>query len=281
MDFEIDRQRIEGLNDAQPSLRQMTSHALRHLQSDSSKGFFLMIEGSRIDMAEHSNDPIGTLSDSLAYLETVQYVKQWVNDANKAGTPTVLVSVSDHETGGLSLGRQLTTTYPEYAWYPDALRNATHSTEHLGALVHNSTTDTVTSDWVRSTIYEAGLGITDASTSEVEEIISNRRNAYRVNRLLADAVRLFGSVLTMNGAEHVQISRRAQIGWSTAGHSAVDVPLYAYGYNSTGLVGGHENTDVGDFIAHTMGLHPEVITIDLKKCASFSRSERICSESQG
>jgi len=68
-------------------------------------------------MAAHNNDPIGHLSDILAYYETVQYVKQWVDDENDLeGIPTVLVSVSDHETGGLTLGRQLSEVYPEYLW---------------------------------------------------------------------------------------------------------------------------------------------------------------------
>lgn len=50
------------------------------------------------------------------------------------------------------------------------------------------------------------------------------------------------------------LSRRTQVGWSTSGHSGVDVPLYAFGYNSTGLTGNVENVEVGEHIAHAMGL---------------------------
>lgn len=91
------------------------SHALRYLSRDPSKPFFALIEGSRIDMAGHNNDPVGHVSDMLAYHETVRFVMDWVDEANAAGRQTVVVSVSDHETGGLSLGRQLGTRYPEYA----------------------------------------------------------------------------------------------------------------------------------------------------------------------
>ena len=66
--------------------------------------------------AGHLNDPAGHISDILAYHSTIQYLKQWVDDANQNGTPTILISVSDHETGDISLGRQLGTAYPEYAW---------------------------------------------------------------------------------------------------------------------------------------------------------------------
>ena len=53
----------------------------------------------------------------LSYQSTVQYVRQWVKAQNDRGTQTMLISVSDHETGGLSVGRQITSEYPEYLWY--------------------------------------------------------------------------------------------------------------------------------------------------------------------
>lgn len=139
MSFELDRAQIPTLAEAEPSLKEMTKHALTHLEgmdSTENKGFFLMIEGARIDMgmssarmrhlctptdrvlaqsAGHNNDPSGHVGDILAYYETVKYVKEWVAEANKK-TPTMLISVSDHETGGLALGLQLGKKYPEYAW---------------------------------------------------------------------------------------------------------------------------------------------------------------------
>ncbi|KAK4048214.1 vacuolar alkaline phosphatase [Microbotryomycetes sp. JL201] len=242
MHYEIDRQQIEHLADEQPSLREMASHALQYLRAvgDGGKGFFLMIEGSRIDMAAHNNDPIGHLSDMLAYHDTVRFVKEWVDNANEEGTPTVLISVSDHETGGLSLGRQLTSAYPEYVWYPDALANATHSTSYLGALIANTTS--VSRSWLRDEVYGKGLGIADVTDGEINELWPYRYDAYRANRVLADAV-----------------------GWSTAGHSGVDVNLYASGVNASGIAGNVENTDIGEHIAHMMGLNLDVVTLELNK----------------
>lgn len=126
----------------------------------------------------------------LAYHETVQFVKKWVDDANEDGTPTLMISVSDHETGGLALGRQLTAAYPEYAWYPDALANATQSTSYLGTKIADADAEDVTRDWLISEIYERGLGITDVTDEELDIIWPHRTNAYRANRDLADAVSL-------------------------------------------------------------------------------------------
>ncbi|GAA5874102.1 hypothetical protein JCM3774_001606, partial [Rhodotorula dairenensis] len=130
--------------------------------------------------------------------------------------------------------------------YPETLTNATQSTTFLGHKLADEADPT--EDWIKSELFERGLGIVDASSTEVDDVWKARTNAYRANRLLADA-----------------ISRRAQLGWSTAGHSGVDVNLYAYGYNSTGLVGNVENTDIGLHIANNMGLNLDVISIELNK----------------
>lgn len=62
LEYEIDRWRMSNLEEErQPALEDMAVKAIDILQSSvessSAHGFFLMIEGSRIDMAGHGNDP--------------------------------------------------------------------------------------------------------------------------------------------------------------------------------------------------------------------------------
>jgi alkaline phosphatase len=63
-------------------------------------------------MAAHGNDPVAHLHDILAYQDAILEVKNFV-DSQPA---TVMISVSDHETGGISVGHQLGSTYPKYEW---------------------------------------------------------------------------------------------------------------------------------------------------------------------
>lgn len=70
--------------------------------------------------------------------------------------------------------------------YPDALLNATHSTEHLGAVI--AANSVVSRSWLRSEIFEKGLGISDVTDEEIELLWPHREVAYRANRVLADAV---------------------------------------------------------------------------------------------
>lgn len=185
-----------------PSLDEMAEFALNALTEatkDSEKGFFLMVEGSRIDHAGHGNDPAAQVHEVLAYDKTFKRVLEYVNN-----NAAVLVSTSDHETGGLALARQLHDSYPQYLWYPQVLANASHSSEHLGAALAAFDGDKdETLDFIRNDILKEGLKITDQSDEEIKKLYDSKTFA---DYVIAD-----------------MISRRAQIGWSTHGHSGVDV----------------------------------------------------------
>src|SRR5690349_16573634 len=57
------------------------------------------------------------------------------------------------------------------------------------------------------------------------------------------------------------ISNRAQIGWSTHGHSAVDVNIYSSGGPGTDAIRGNvENTDIGKFLQSFLGVDTEEVT---------------------
>ena len=60
------------------------------------------------------------------------------------------------------------------------------------------------------------------------------------------------------------ISDRALVGWTTYGHTAVDVNLYAYGPGSEALRGHHDNTDVGRFVIDSLGLDVDAVTRELR-----------------
>lgn len=58
------------------------------------------------------------------------------------------------------------------------------------------------------------------------------------------------------------------MGWSTHGHSAVDVNLYGYPFELTkDLSGNRENTEIGQFIVDTMQIDLDVVTRDLNRLA--------------
>ncbi|KAI5294631.1 hypothetical protein KEM52_003555 [Ascosphaera acerosa] len=224
-----------------------------------------MVEGSRIDHAGHGNDPAAQVHEVLAYDRAFAAVLDWIANEADPAVPTLLVSTSDHETGGLSVARQLTEVYPEYRWYPEVLAKAKHSSEFLAARVEEiieeavgdgdaAAVDSVLLDpsvraHIKRELIEEGLGITDVSEEELDALVASYQDVNTPpNLVLADI-----------------ISRRAQIGWSSHGHSAVDVNIYASSADAAApLRGNHENTEVGQFLADYLAVDTAAVTDKLR-----------------
>ncbi|OAL04634.1 alkaline phosphatase-like protein [Phaeosphaeriaceae sp. SRC1lsM3a] len=244
--YEIDRR---NENDVYPSLKEMAQSAMKALSDatkGSDKGFFLMIEGSRIDHAGHHNDAAAQVHEVLAYDEAFASVLEFIENED---TQTVMVSTSDHETGGLATARQLHTTYPEYVWYPSPLANASHSAErlalHYDKYLFSSPTEAQKHEFIADEI-EDGLGIFDATDEEISNLVNDPSTSlYQYADMM---------------------SRRSQTGWSTHGHSAADVNIYSSDPKAAmPLVGNHENTEVGEFLRNYLGVDVEAVTKELRE----------------
>lgn len=154
-----------------------------------------------------------------------------------------------HEPPTTNSSSELHSSYPEYLWYPGVLANTSHSAERLGQNYHKflatnpSTEQTVA--WVRSALSD-GLGIHDPSNDEVGDLVSHPDTSPYT---FADMV-----------------SRRSQTGWSTHGHSAADVNIFASDSGAAApLVGNHENTEVGEFLRDYLGVDVHAITKELRE----------------
>jgi alkaline phosphatase len=81
-----------------PTLKEMTRAALAILAKNR-KGFFLVIEGGRIDHASHANDIENTVKEAINFHEAVSYAYEW---ALLRGDTFIIVT-ADHETGDLKV----------------------------------------------------------------------------------------------------------------------------------------------------------------------------------
>lgn len=68
---------------------------------DNDKGFFMMVEGGKIDWAGHANDAASNIHDTEAFGDSVQ---QAINFYNAHPDETLILVTGDHETGGLTIG---------------------------------------------------------------------------------------------------------------------------------------------------------------------------------
>jgi alkaline phosphatase len=91
--------RLVGLFDdgkQAPALADMVAAALERLATNRD-GFFLIVEGARIDWKCHDNDPAGAVRDTWGFDEAVRVAA----DAARRRGRTLLVVTADHETGGI------------------------------------------------------------------------------------------------------------------------------------------------------------------------------------
>lgn len=232
--LEIDRDTLR-----EPSLAQMTAKALELLEP-APHGFFLLVEGGRIDDAGHDDDPAGVAREVLAYDRAVGLALAFARHDPR----TLVVSVADHETGGLGLGRRVGRASP-YVMHPESLMAARTSVWRMsGEIVDGA--DPVA-------VAEHGTGVSPLEDGE--------RAALLTAAAAPDSVRRPGLLRALSEIE----SRRVRVGWSTGGHTAVDVGLYAFGPGSERFRGLHENTDVARLIASLLGLDLDAETARLRR----------------
>jgi len=218
--YEIDR----GTTD-QPSLAEMTRKALDLLAATpgaQARGFFLLVEGSRIDHAAHGNDPVAHLGDILAYDAAVAEALAWA----AADGRTLVVSTADHETGGMTLGRG-----GIYEWDPAPLLAATASFEAMAARVGAGADPVV--------VVREGLGLGPDAIDDAT----------------AEALRAAaGDWAAIRSAVGALASEPAGIAWTTSGHTAVDVGLYAFGPGAALFHGRMPIDAVGRALFEALGL---------------------------
>ncbi len=94
MDLAFEVERPAGCTE--PHLSEQTAKALALLENDPD-GFFLMVEGAKIDYGSHNGNIPQITGEVLGFNDAVQVVLDWMRGRND----TLLIVTADHETGGL------------------------------------------------------------------------------------------------------------------------------------------------------------------------------------
>ena len=195
---------------ATPSLTDMTRAALDILKEDPD-GFFLLVEGSQIDWAAHDNDVVGVISEMEDFNAAVAAALEF---AARSGD-TLLVITADHETSGMSLGRD-----DIYRWDPRPIRGM------------QATPAALTADFVA-----ADESLSDFLASRLPFALTEQERGV-LDDTPRDQEPVFAAICAM-------FDLRTLTAWGSPGHTTVDVPLYATGPGSDQLRGTLQNEELG------------------------------------
>lgn len=220
-----------------PSLAQLVDKGITLLSEEGQKkGFFMMVEGGRIDHAGHAHDITGNIDDTLALDEAV---KSAMSFYQKHPKETLIVVAADHETGGMGLGFG-----ENYFLKLDQLAKVKQSIE-------DKTQKIYTGD--RASFYDLigkQFGLTNLTVAE-KKIIEHSLDIADNKAQKPDETQWGEYDPAAIGVAHV-VSQRANVYWTTFAHTGVQVPLSAIGVESQQFGGFKDNTDVAKTMAKIM-----------------------------
>ncbi len=215
--FEIDRK-----GSKEPSLADMTAKALEVL-GQTKEGFFLMVEGGRIDHAAHHNDGAAMIVDTIAFDDAIKVAYEF----QKKSADTLLIVTADHGTGGfvvLPYGK----TGPDFVGINLAAVSRVKASyeqrnKELGKEPTPQRIKTVISKYY-------GIDLKDDEAKAVAEDSLRRLDP----RHFPD----------LDGAIGFALRSYLNIGWAEESHTATPLPLLGIGPGSEKINGWKHNTEL-------------------------------------
>jgi len=227
--YEIDRD-----NKKVPSISEISAKGIDVL-SKYPNGFFMMVEGGRIDHASHANDPVGTIYDTLAFDAVVAEAYEFYKDHPDE---TLIVVAGDHETGGYGLGFG-----KNYFLKMDELFDVKVSTADTLQRVYQGN---------RGQLYSyisANFGLNDLTKKEKASI---EKAMDIVDSNDKEGAKEYGGYDPVAIAVTHILSERANMYWTTYAHSATSIPLSAIGVGAESFGGYQDNTEICESMVSLM-----------------------------
>ena len=230
------------------SLAEITESAISFLTKGKNKGFFLMVEGGKIDWACHANDPATTFTEVIDMDNAIKVAYEFYKKHPKE---TLIVVTADHETGGLGLGTG------KYELHLKALDNQEKSQDKLSIAVtdlRKAKKNKVTWEDAKALLTEMmGFWKELPLTWEQERMLRDEFEQSFTNKKVVFEESLYSKTEPLAACAKRVMSQIAMVGWTSGSHTAGYVPVYAVGAGSKEFAGKYDNTEIPKRIAKVAG----------------------------
>ncbi|NQZ87838.1 MAG: alkaline phosphatase [Saccharospirillaceae bacterium] len=221
-------------------LSTMTKSAIKQLEN--TEGYFLLVEASQIDWAGHSNDIATAMAEMSDLAKTMIYLEQYV----KQNPDTLVILTADHSTGGLTIGAN-----GKYEWNPEILRTMKSSPRAIAKKISEKTITQnlltkllkfkVTEKEVKQIQLAKNMAIEKLSTyKKLNTQAKSKTHKPMMSQIIESSIKKI-------------IDVRTNTGWTSGGHTAIDVPVHSLGNSSEEFKGKIDNTDIAKKIFILLG----------------------------
>ena len=218
---------------------------------DNKTGFFMMVEGGKVDWACHANDARSSIADTLALSEAVE---EAISFYNKHPKETLILVTADHETGGLAIG-YAGTDYNLFFRTLDSqkISYAKFDSDYVSAYKKNGTSfEAVIKDVEKlfglkmpgadGSNKNGGLVLTDYELSRIktayEKTIKNDNNRSQMEYDIYGTYEPLTITIT-----HI-LNAKSGLGWTSNSHTGLPVPVFALGAGQEEFKGFYDNTEI-------------------------------------
>lgn len=232
------------------ALADFVSAGISYLESKyAKKGFFMMVEGGRIDNAGHGDDGATCFQEINDFAAAIDVVLAFYE---KHPDETLIVVTADHETGGLMLGAG------RYEMFPDRMKGQDMSADMLTrifAMTYNKENLPTWEDvqnFLRDHLGLWGEVEVDMRTEMELKAIFDRNYGKR-DAEEERVVNLYSSNSMIVQQAIGYLNKTAGYGWSFGSHSGSPVGLYVMGKAAEAFLPARDNTDIAPTIAKVAG----------------------------
>ena len=203
--------------------------------------FFMMAEGGKIDYASHANDGATVLHEVIDFDQAIQVAYRFYE---QHPDETLIVVTADHETGGMALGNS------DYVLNLKVLANQQCSLDKLSdqlSDLHKAEGKTLQWEQMKQLI-AANTGLYTL-VEMTEEDDANLQEAFASMMSHQDVVKTLYKDLNALSAKALAIlNKKSRLGWTSGGHTASAVPIFAIGVGAERFTGWHDNSEIAPLI---------------------------------
>ena len=218
---------------------------------ENKNGFFMMVEGGKVDWACHANDARSSIADTLALSEAVDEAIEFYNRHPKE---TLIIVTADHETGGLTIGyagtdynlffRTLDGQKISYAKYDSDYVSdyKKKKTDFASVMKDVENLFGLKMPGSEGNDKNGGLVLTDYELGRIktayEKTIKNDKTR---NQMEYD---IYGTYEPLTITITHVLNAKSGLGWTSNSHTGLPVPVFALGAGQEEFKGFYDNTEI-------------------------------------